>query len=478
VRKFPSLSATSWLTTKTVVSQIFAILLFGIQAPILGPRAFGLISIVLVFVGFCEQVLQDATAESMISIRRIESAHFDTMNTLNVILAVVCGAIVFFGANAGARIFAAPELAPILRCMSVLPLISSLAAVPTAYTKREMQFQPLAVRSMVSLFVGGIVGLILTLAGYGVWALVWQAIVGRSTATVVLWLAVPFRLKFDHSAVCLKELLHFAVPVLLSKTMSWATGQFPRLIFGLYWGPTELGLFGLAARLCDILLEVTLVPRYVVARVELRAFAADRSGLTDAFRERLLNMSVMSFPLLIGGAAVAPTLFHAWLDSRWLDGIVPAELMMLMVAPYVTHYSVGAVLLALNFQRSEAVSSAAQTLLTLIVVLAFAPLGLVPATAAFAARPLVLLPLAAVLLQSRCGIPARVLFDAQRPALIASIVMGVSVTLLRLGLEPMLKSIVLLPVLVAAGAMVYAMVIALLVPEFARRLAGRFGIRS
>jgi O-antigen/teichoic acid export membrane protein len=59
------LSATSWLTTKTVFSQVFAILLFAIQAPVLGPRAFGLMSVVMVFVGFCEYLKSDGFASSL-----------------------------------------------------------------------------------------------------------------------------------------------------------------------------------------------------------------------------------------------------------------------------------------------------------------------------------------------------------------------------------------------------------------------------
>jgi O-antigen/teichoic acid export membrane protein len=477
MKKLPALSPTSWLTTKTVFSQVFAILLFVIQAPVLGPRAFGLISIVMVFVGFCETVLGEAVSESLISIRQIDTSHFDTMNTVNVLVSLLCGLVVFLGADTAARWFGDAELAPIMRVMSVLPVISSLTAAPTGYTKREMQFQPLALRSMASLFVGGIIGLVLTLMRYGVWALVWQALSTRLMATIVLWMAVPLRLRFGVSRKAFMELCRFALPTLLSRAMSWGTSQFPRLIFGLYWGPTELGLFGLAARLCDILLDVTLVPRYVVARVELRQFAADPVKLQEAARQVLMNMSTLAFPLCIGGAAVVPTLFHAWLDARWYGGMVPAELMMLMCVPFVTHYCAGAILLAGNFQSAEALLSIVQTVITVAAVLIFAPLGLLPATAAFAARPLVTLPLPVRLVRIKAAVPARVLLDAQKPALIAATLMGVGVTAVRVALEPYLRSILLLPLLVAVGAAIYGFVISLLLPGFVRQFLARLSPR-
>jgi O-antigen/teichoic acid export membrane protein len=239
-------------------------------------------------------------------------------------------------------------------------------------------------------------------------------------------------------------------------------------------GATELGLFGLGARLCDILLELTLVPRYAAARVELRQFAADTPRLNEAVNRLFLNMSVVAFPLCIGGAAVVPTLFHAWLDARWYGGIIPAALMMLMCAPFVTHYCAGAVLLAMNFQSSEATMSIVQTVVTLIAVLIFAPLGLIPATAAFAARPLLLLPLPLRLLQAKCRISPRGMFESQRPALIAAGIMGIGVTMLRIGLEPFVRSVFLLPLLVVIGVAVYCALISMLLPAFVREFLGRF----
>ena len=450
--------------------------MFAVQAPLLGPRAFGLVSIVMVFVGFCELVFSDAASDALISIRKIESIHFDTMNSLCVAVSLLFGAAAALSAPWVARWFNEPELVPLLRWMALLPVITALSAAPTAATKREMQFQPLAMRSMVSLFIGGVVGILLTVTHFGVWALVWQALVARAAASLVLWRVVPLRLRFGFSSAAFAELLPFAVPVLVSRSLSWSASQFPRLIFGLYWGPTELGIFGLAARLCDILLEVALVPRYVVARVALRRYAEDLPGLHAAFAKILSGTSVVCFALAVGGAAVTPTLFHAWLDSRWYPGVLPAALMMLMCVPTVSHYCAGAVLLAMNEQKAEALSSMIQTIVTVIAVMVFAPFGLLPATAAYSARPLLLLPLPALLLRRRCSIPLKELFAPQWRPLFAAALMGAGVTAIRLVLEPHLNSILLLPVLIAAGGLIYAAGVQLLLPEVAQEYAVRLGL--
>jgi O-antigen/teichoic acid export membrane protein len=467
------LSPTSWLTAKTVFTQLFAVLLFAIQAPVLGPRAFGLISIVMVFVGFCEFVPCEAAADSLISVREVEERHFDTMTTVICAASLLFGVVVFVGAGWFARLFGDRELEPILHWMSVLPVLTAVAAAPTAATKREMQFGPLALRSILSLLVGGSVGLVLTLTGFGVWALVWQALVTRVVAAIVLWYAVPLKFRLGFSRRHFADLARYAAPTLLSRVMSWASSQTPRFMLGLFWGPEQLGLFSLAGRLSDILMEVAVVPRYAVARVELRRFATDQAGLAPALRKVVTMMSVFCFPLCVGGAAVAPTLFHVWLDPRWFGGIVPTQFMLLACMAMITHYCAGATLLALNYQSSEAVASIAQTLTTIGVVIVSAPFGIAVAAGAISARPFAMLPLPITLLKRKCGLSPSVVLGAQGPALLAALVMGACVWLLRSEIEPLFRSLLVLPILVVAGAGIYVLMIALLMPDLAAQFRRR-----
>jgi O-antigen/teichoic acid export membrane protein len=473
VKVFPRLSPTSWLTTKTVFSQIFALLLFAIQAPVLGPKAFGLISIVMVFVGFCENVPGEAAAEALISVREIDEWHFRTMTTANVLLAIAIGIAVFMGAQRIAGWFGEPELASILRWMAVLPAISAFAATPIAATKRDMLFQPLALRSIGSLFVGGIVGLALTLAGAGVWALVWQALVTRLVSSILLWYTVPLKFGVGFSVRHFRELAHFAAPTLVSRFLTWSCNQIPRLMLGLYWGSTDLGLFSLASRLGDILVEVAVVPRYAVARVELRNYSNDRAGLDAALRRIFTFLTVFCFPLCVGGAVIVPTLFHVWLDPRWLGAIVPAQCLLLACVALVTQYLGGAALLAMNFQQKEAAVSIAQTAVTVLAVVACAPFGLLAASIGIAVRPFVLLPLSVGLLKRYCAIPASTIFLPQWPPLAASLIMGACVWMLRMALEGRVADIVALPLLILAGTAVYTLMVRLTMPAVVARFVSR-----
>jgi O-antigen/teichoic acid export membrane protein len=177
--------------------------------------------------------------------------------------------------------------------------------------------------------------------------------------------------------------------------------------------------------------------------------------------------------MCIGGAVVVPTLFHVWLDPRWTGAIVPAQCMLLACVPLVTQYISGATLLALNFQRQEALVSIAQTAATVLVVAACAPFGLLAASAGIAARPLLLMPLSVWLLHRYGRVGSRTLFGPQWPALATSLAMGASVWLLQRALGGALKDAILLPVLVATGGVIYAGLVARTMPSVVERFKGR-----
>ena len=467
-----ALAPTAWVTIQTVSQQLVAVVILAVQAPILGPRAFGLFAVVMVFIGFCEFVVGSAATEALISIRRIEDRHFHAMTGITLLISLLLGAAAFAAAPGLAKIFGDADLAPVLRWMAVLPLLSAFSAAPLAATKREMQFRPTALRGIAGTMAGGAVGLTLALLGAGVWALVWQALVQRAVAVIVLWRIVPLRFGLSLSSRHLGDLKQFAATVALSRMMNWASAQLPRLILGLFLGTTELGLFALAARLNDIVSQVALEPRATVARVDLRRWADDVKGLETAAQRLFMQMSVICFPLCIGGAAIMPVLFHTWLNAHWSGAIVPAQLMLLMGLPCVTFYCASALFMALNHQASEAFVSTVQTVTAALVTLVFAPLGLTIATAAIAARPLALMPLPVALLNQRCGISGRAMLRAQLPALLAASLMGSTVWLLNVLLEPGLSGVVELLMLVAAGAVVYVFLLAALLPELVGQLLG------
>jgi PST family polysaccharide transporter len=472
------LRPTVWVTAERVFAEVFSLALFAVQARLLGPVAFGLVAAVMVFVTFWDSVPTQAAVEALVSIRTIEDRHYFSAATAMVLLSLVFGLLIFACAGPLAALFADPELAPIMRAMAILPLLQSFSVIPLAVTRREIKFQTTTLRTIVSLVAGGVVGLVLALTGAGVWALVWQALVQRLVAAVILWSAVrvPFRLSW--SSLHVRDLGKFAVPVMLSNVMNWGSGQLPRLILGAYLGPADLGLFTTAGRFNAIVKQVAIAPKAFVARVDLRRFANDRPALAHAAGRVFQQISLLSFPICFGGAAVMPTLFHVWLDTRWYPAILPSQILLLACIPYVTFYGTTAVLYALNQQAWEAGVATILNLSVLAGMAALMPFGLVATTIAAALVPLLLMPLALLAIRRSGHLTARIILAPQALPFMAAAAMGGTVFLLRASVASRVSEAAALPALIAAGAVIYPAMVAALMPRTATQLLRRFRTRN
>jgi PST family polysaccharide transporter len=475
LNRLSGLPPTAWVTIQNVTTQVLLLAIFAIQAPLLGPHAFGLFAIAMIFVGLWELIPGMSTLDALISVRTIEPLHYSTATIAYAASSLLFGLVLFAIAGGLGATFKEPDLPQVVRLMAAAPLIGAFSIAPTAAARRDMHFRAVSLSTFASILAGGGVGLTLALAGDGVSALAWQAIVQRFASAVALWLAVPARFQIAASRRHLGDVMKYVRPLTVGSTMNWAAGQVPRLILGYYLGATELGLFALATRLNEVVTQVAIQPKSMVARVHLRLFADDPAGLADALHRVLRHTVFITFPLCIGGAAVTPTVFHAWLNPSWHGAIIPAQLILLTGLPYVTFYATSAVLLAVNRQAVEAAISSAHMLSILIFVLAAAPFGIRIVAAALVIRAVVMLPVPLLALYRSCGIPLSASLAAQMPALLSATAMGAAVWLLGLAIPVTTPSLLALSFLAAAGVSTYGILVTLTMPSVMatiRRCAG------
>lgn len=466
-------SPTIWLTLDRLTQQAIWLLLFAILAPILGPKPYGLFTIVMAFIGFCEMVIVGGAVEALVTIPEATDSHFRTVNLAGVVAAAVAGGAVFAAAGPIAKFFAAPELEQLFRVLAPLPVISALTAIPVAVLSRHMRFRALALRSIVGLVASAMIAVALAWYGAGVWALVAQVLAQRCIELAILWASAHTRLGFGWSQSNFRELRGYAFNVIISKGMFWTGSQIPRIILGWYLGATDLGLFALAGRLIDITSQVFIVPRSAVARLTLRRFADAPAGFAEEFNLTIRQIAILCFPVCCGLAALMPILY-TFLGQRWTPGILPAQIMVLTGIPLTFYFCFTAAVLALREPQLDSKNAVAINATTAAMILLTASYGLDAACAAILAQRVVMMPLGLMMLRRIAGISPIGVVWAQLPILGAAAVMGGIVVLA----TPMVERFFSLPVsfliLVMIGAASYAPLALLAAPDLIRLLRQRF----
>jgi O-antigen/teichoic acid export membrane protein len=418
--RLASLSSVSWVTVEKVAQQALWLILFSILAPILGPGPYGVFSIVMVFIGFCELVLTDGMVEVLVTLVDLEQPHVATTNLLAGLAAAGLGLLLCGLAPAVGALFQNDDIRRLMWALAPLPLLSFLSAAPIAMLRREMQFRRLALRSIASLGLGGAAGIGLAFAGGGVWALALQVVVQRVGEVGIAWASVPLRFRLGWSRPHFAEIRPIAVNVFSARVMMCASAQAPRLVLGYVLGPVQVGLFTLAGRFLDMVMFTMVFPRISVARIELRTLPSGSREFTQLFTVMVRDVALVSAPLLLGAAAVMPELYRIWLDPRWLPGVASAQLLLLSGLPLALVFCFDAAFLAARLPAIFSRTSTMQAATTVATVLVVSPFGLDATCFALLLRSWAILPIYVAFIRDKCKVkamtylllPLRLLFGA------------------------------------------------------------------
>jgi O-antigen/teichoic acid export membrane protein len=420
----PALSPTTWMTIDRITQAILWLIIFAILAPILGPRPYGIFSIVMVFIGVTEWILIEGTVEALVTVDELDHLHMSTANLAGGGIALGLSLVTSALAPTIGTFFHDSEITRLIWVLSPLPVVTALAAVPTAILRRSFNFKQLAIRGIGGLLIGGTLGIILALTGAGAWALVAQALGQRVAEFIILWMSAPVSLDFRWSGTHFRELSPVGINVFTGRIMGFVGGQLPRIIMGYMLGPTTLGLFTLANRFLDLLTFIAIQPRTAVGRIELRHQKPGSAEFQRIFSRMMQNVSILSFPVFCGGTALTPDLFRIWLDHRWMAGVLPTQLMLLSGLPLVFFYCIDAALLAANQSSTFKWLASVQALTMTAIVLCAAPFGLDLICLAWLVRSLVLLPIFLLLFRRTCGVSVQSAVQPAARSLIGAIIMA------------------------------------------------------
>ena len=191
---------------RRVMSTVFTFLL----AALLGPHDFGVVAVALVFVAFVRMLLEQGFMTAIIQREDLDDAHLDSAFWLNLAWCVVLAGGCAFVAGWWADVNDMPELGPVIQVLSLMIVMDGLQIVQQAVMERQLDFKRLAIRTNISVLLGGAVGIPLALAGAGVWALVGQQLTMELVLVTLIWGMTTWHPRFRFSPRHARDLLGFS----------------------------------------------------------------------------------------------------------------------------------------------------------------------------------------------------------------------------------------------------------------------------
>lgn len=335
---------------RRAMSTVFTFLL----AALLGPHDFGVVAVALVFVAFVRMLLEQGFMTAIIQREDLDDAHLDSAFWLNLAWCLaLAGACVLF-AGWWADVNDMPQLGPVIQVLSLMIVLDGLQIVQQAVMERQLDFKRLAIRTNASVLLGGAVGIPLALGGAGVWALVGQQLMMEIVLVTLIWGMTTWRPRFRFSPSHARDLLGFSVSVFAANLAGFLNRRGDALLLGLFFGPVAVGIYRLADRIVDVVIDVTMRPIGLVSLPVLSRLQSDPDELRATIARLLRTTMLATVPVLMVIFASSDEVL-AVLGPSWAPAGDALKLLCLVGVGKAISFYTGPVLFAASRPRFRAV---------------------------------------------------------------------------------------------------------------------------
>lgn len=341
----------AWSYALNVGRQVTTSVITFVLAALLTPEDFGVVAIALAYVLLLQALIQHGVVPALVHRPSLGLLDLDT-----AFWAVLAASLVLTGLSWGlaplyADLLDLPELTRILRVLTVVLPVQGLVVVQEALLRRDMDFRSLALRTNVSVVVGGIVGLGLAIGGAGVWALVAQQVVTPVAGLIALWTLSTWRPRRRFEKESARTLLSYTSLSSLSGVGVFLGRNGDSFLIGLLLNPLVVGLYRLAARLLETVLEITVRGMQGVALPDLANHQAKPEALAERMRVLYRGSALLSLPGLAALAVLAGP-FLELIGPEWEPAAPLITVLCVYGVVYVPTMFTGPLLQAVGRTRS------------------------------------------------------------------------------------------------------------------------------
>ncbi len=428
-----------WGASSQGLRQLIQLGVTAILARFVLPEQFGLMGMASVTLASVAPFNEMGMGAALIQRRHLAAGHVSAVFWSQLGAGLVTGAGVAATAPLIARFFAREELVPLLRALSLNLLIGGMAAAPQALLLRELRFRTLALLETAALAVAGTVAVLLALAGFGVWSLVAQSLVGTTvTATAALALARfnPLSQGSRPTLRELRELTSFSGPLAGYQVLNFITRNADDILIGKFLGATALGYYSMAYRVMMYPLQKV---SGTVERVSFPAFSAiqeDPDRLRRAYLKAVQYIALVTFPMMAVVMVAAPELTRVMFGPAW----GPAAPLIIVLSLAGLAGSIGTTVgnIFLTRGRSDLIFkwglfASICSVLAISIGLVWGTLGV---AVGMTVATLALWPLSHIVANRLIGLSLRTLYRSLIPPAILAAIMAGAIALVRLALAP------------------------------------------
>ena len=310
-----------WKFCERFLSQGIAFVTSVILARMLMPEDYGTIALITVFTNLASVFINSGFATALIQKKDADDRDFSTMFFCSLICAGGIYLILFFTAPLIAAFYENPELTLILRVFSLQIPLSVCQSIQNAYISRHMLFRKLVVSSLFQAVISGAAGIGAAFAGFGVWALVIQYLVGTMTNTSVLFFLVPWRPKMQFSKESAKGMVGYGSRLLAADLSGTFFAEIRSLIIGKVYTSADLAFYNKGLQIPQLITNNLSSILVSVMFPTMAKFSDDLHQVKMMAKRSMRVLAYVLVPCMFGISAVMEPLILLLFTEKWAQAI-------------------------------------------------------------------------------------------------------------------------------------------------------------
>ena len=315
------------------IQFVFSILI----ARLLLPSDYGAVAMLNIFLAISQTFIDSGFSTALIRKLDRTETDFCTVFYFNIIVGLFFYIVLWLASPYIAAFYEIPLLEDITKVVALAFVFSSFSGIQSARLSIAIDFKTKAKISIIVTILTGSVGLWMAYNGYGVWALVIQAVSWSLLRTILLWLFVRWMPKLVFSWKSFREMFSFGSKLLASGLLDTTYNNIYTLVIGKVFSSTTLGLYSRASGLAQYpSSNITGVLQGVTFPV-LSSIQNETERLADAYKRFLRISAFIVFPLMVGLAAVADPLIRLVLTDKWEGAIYLLQIVCFSMMWYPIH---------------------------------------------------------------------------------------------------------------------------------------------
>ena len=336
--KNQAISGVFWVFINLFLTRGASFFATVFLARILSPDDFGLMGMIVIFMGIGTTLINSGLSQSLIRSNDSGDIDYSTIFYTNIGFSFLVYMLIFTIAPFIAVFYEQEVLINIIRVYCLGYIIFATSAIQTAILTKEMKFKELAQYQIPATVISILIGILLAYKGFGIWSLVWMTLVNHLVRSLVFWYKTKWTPGLNFSIKILKKHLNFGYKLMLSSILNTGFKNIYNVIIGKSYALNILGFFERSQAFQHYIVATLTEIISNVSYPLLSKIQNDKEKMVAVFKKIIIITFFIVAPVMSGLAVLAKPLFQVVLGEKWIEAVPFFQMLCVSGIIYPLHF--------------------------------------------------------------------------------------------------------------------------------------------